>query len=198
VALQKGEDGDLAQAQVLPIHATGHEAVAPAGTASGLQDAAHAGVAGRSAVVSPLDGDEPTATSGINAAKLIRTMSETEMRVGMNSAEFGNISIRTSVSQQQMLTQISLDHSDLTQAISSHISSMQTKLGNDYGLQTVIQVNHQGMSSSSDQGFAQREQRAFVPSVGGESTAAPAAIDAGINVGVLACAGDEYRLDIRA
>ena len=35
------------------------------------------------------------------------------MRVGMHSTEFGDISIRTTLSQQQMLAQISLDHSDL-------------------------------------------------------------------------------------
>ncbi len=69
------------------------------------------------------DSNETVASSSINTARVIQSMSETEMRVGMHSSEFGEISIRTTVSQQQMLTQISLDHSELSQAISAHVSA---------------------------------------------------------------------------
>ena len=196
VVMQKAVDGGAVQAQAVPMHAAIHEA-ATAGAPNGPQDAAHPGVARGDAGATPLDGDEPTATSGVNTARLIQTMSETEIRLGMHSAEFGNISIRTSVSQQQMLAQISLDHGDLSQAISSHISWMQAKLGNDYGLQTLIQVNHQGASASGDQGSAQREQRAFAPSVRGESAVVPAELDVGTSAGVLTGTFDGYRLDIR-
>jgi hypothetical protein len=197
--VQKVVDSGAAQAQAVPMHAAIHSAANTPGTPSGVQDGVRPGVDRQDMGSSPLDGDEATPTSGINAAKLIQTLSETEMRVGMHSAEFGNISIRTSVSQQQMLAQISLDHGDLSQAISDHISSVQAKLGNDYGLQTLIQVNHQGASSSGEQGSSpQREQRAFASSARAESAAVPAELDVGMSLGALASAGDGYRLDIRA
>jgi hypothetical protein len=160
---------------------------------------------------SQLDGEEATATSGINAAKLIQTMGETEMRVGMHSSEFGDISIRTSVTQQQMLAQISLDHGDLSHAISAHIASMQAKLGEESGLATVIEVNHSGnqagnqfgnqsgASAFGDSGQSpQREQRGFVRSAGTESTAVLAEADVGVGPGPLVSGSNGYRLDIRA
>jgi hypothetical protein len=197
-ATQKVSDGTGIQAQMVPIHTVIHEATTPVGVPSGVQDGTHPGVE-RGDTVNPLDGDEQASTSGINAAKLIQTMSDTEMRVGMHSSEFGNISIRTSVSQQQMLAQISLEHSDLSQAISAHIASVETKLGNDYGLQTLIQVNHQAATSSGEQGSAQREkQNAFASSARGERGAGTLELDVGMNVGALSSAGDRYRLDIRA
>lgn len=143
------------------------------------------------------NGGEALATSGINAAKVMQTMSESEMRVGVNSAEFGNISIRASMSQQQMLAQISLDHSDLSQAISAHISTVQTKLGADYGVQATIQVNHQGSSFSGESGQSSpRDQRAYSSSVRIESAAAAAEPDVGVSVGAIV-AGSENRLDVR-
>jgi hypothetical protein len=196
--VQKVVDGSAVQAQAVPMHAAIHGAASAPGTATGAQGGTNAGIDRQDMTSSPLDGDEATPASGINAAKLIQTLSETEMRVGMHSAEFGNISIRTSVSQQQMLAQISLDHSALSQAISGRISSMQTKLGNDYGLQTLIQVNNEAASSSGSQGSGQREPGAFAPSVRTEISPVPAEVDFGISLGALATAGDEYRLDIRA
>ena len=199
VAMAKVMDSGATQAQAVPMQAVPHEAAAAPGAASGLQDGPHQGLDRSGTGSSPLDGDEVTATTGINAAKLVQTMGETEMRVGLNSTEFGAISIRTSVSQQQMLAQISLDHTALSQAISSHIASMQTKLGNDYGLDTLIQVNHQGASMAGEQGGSQaREQRASSPSFPAAGVALAAEPDVGISPAALAGASNGYRLDIRA
>jgi hypothetical protein len=120
------------------------------------------------------------------------------MQVGLHSSEFGAISIRTSVSQQQMLAQISLDHTGLSQAIAAHISSVQTKLGNDYGLNTLIQVNHQTASTAGQGSSQQRDQRPPAPSIGVGSAAVPADPDVGISPAALAGASSGYRLDIRA
>jgi hypothetical protein len=201
VILQKVVNDGAAQVQAIPMHAAIHSAATTPNTPSGVQNGTYSGVERGDTGASPLDGGEQTVPSSINAAKLIQTMGETEMRVGMHTADFGNISIRTSVSQQQMLTQISLDHSDLSQAISAHISSVQAKLGNDYGLQALIQVNHQGAfaSASGDQGSSQRrEQSAFSPSVRSESTAVPAELDVGMSPAVITDVSAGYRLDIRA
>ena len=78
------------------------------------------------------------AAAGISTARLIQSMSESEMRIGMHSAEFGDISIRTSVSQQQLMAQISVDHSELGNAISAHLPSLESKLGSDFGVHASI------------------------------------------------------------
>jgi hypothetical protein len=198
VAMPKVVDSGAVQPQAVPAAAVSHEAAISAGATSGIQDGSHQGLERSDTSSSALDGDEVTAATGINAAKLVQTMSETEMRVGLHSNEFGAISIRTSVSQQQMLAQISLDHAGLSQAISAHISSMQTKLGNDSGLDTLIQVNHEAASTTGQGNSQQRERRASAPSVSAEGAVVPADPDVGLSPVVLAGTSSGYRLDIRA
>ena len=190
--------GASQQAQAVVVHPVSHETAAPHHVADSIVSATRTSEERGVAASIHTDG-EGTVTQGINTAKLIQTMSETEMRVGMHSAEFGNISIRTSVSQQQMVAQISVDHSDLSQAISAHVSSAQTKLGDEHGIHALIEVNNQGALSSGDSGHSsQREQRAFVSSARTESTISPAEIDNGMNSGALMSVGNDQRLDIRA
>lgn len=196
----KAPDTGASQLQVQAgvMHAASHEIAAPHRAPDGSDNAARA-TEQRDATASINADGEGAVTSGINTAKLIQTMSETEMRVGMNSAEFGNISIRTSISQQQMVAQISVDHSDLSQAISAHVASAQTKLGDDHGIHALIEVNNQGASSFGDSGHSsQREQRAFVSSARAENTIGATEIDNGMNLGALVSVGNEQRLDIRA
>jgi hypothetical protein len=200
-AMAKPVDSGASQAQPVPTQVASHQPVPAAG--AGLADGSHANLDRAETPPSPLDGDEVTPTSGINTARVMQTINQTEMRVGMQSAEFGSISIRTSVSQQQMLAQITLDRGDLSQAIAAHIPAMQARLGADYGLHTTIQVSHQGTSSSGGQGSSQREQRSFTPSARFESAATPAELDVGIGIGIGIGAaqlgtGEGYRLDIRA
>ena len=99
------------------------------------------------------------AAAGINSARLIQTMSESEMRVGMHSAEFGDISIRTSVSQQQLTAQISVDHSELGSAISAHLPSLQSKLGSEFGLHASIDVNQLGGSVTGGNGQSSQQNQ---------------------------------------
>jgi hypothetical protein len=138
-------------------------------------------------------------TPGINTARLIQSMGETEMRVGMRSSEFGDISIRTSVSQQQMVAQISVDHGDLGTAISAHIPSIQEKLGNEYGLHASIQLNQGGASFSDERGqSSQRDQKAFVRSAPNGGPAAAVVETDKSTLRVPPTVNDGYRLDIRA
>jgi hypothetical protein len=104
------------------------------------------------AAAEQLERSGSAAAAGINTARLVQTMSESEMRVGMRSTEFGDISIRTSVSQQQLTAQISVDHSELGSAISAHLPSLQSKLGSDFGLHASIEVNQLGGSATGGNG----------------------------------------------
>jgi hypothetical protein len=106
----------------------------------------------------PADTETPAA-SGVNAAHLIQMLGQTGMQVGMHSAEFGDISIRTLVSQQQMTAQISVDHGDLGRAIAAHVPTVQTKLGDQFGIHASIQVNHGGASFSGEQGSSSGGQQ---------------------------------------
>jgi hypothetical protein len=139
------------------------------------------------------------ATSSISAAKLLQTMNETEMRIGISSSDFGDISIRTSVSNHQMLAQISLDHSELSQVISAHASSVQAKLGDEYGLHTTIEINNLASFHSGDLGQSSK-QNGGTPtgSLPTESISAPAEEERSVMPGAILVAGAEYRLDIRA
>lgn len=144
-----------------------------------------------------LNGDAVPA-SGINSAKLIQTMGGTEMHVGMHSEEFGDISIRTSMSQQQMVAQISLSHNDLSQAISNHLSTVQTKLGEEYGLHASIEVNNQGAPLSGGQGDSSQRNHQSYGSSGGAKRIAPTEFsDSSPSMVALASAGSGHGLDIR-
>jgi len=192
-------DSGTSQAQTVVLHAAPNQPATALHSAGGTEDLSPQVLQPGDTPSNELDGTDAAGSSGINAAKLIQTLGETGMSVGMHSSEFGNISIRTSVSPLQMLTQISLDHGDLSQAISSHVSSMQTKLENDYGLHTVIEVNRQGTSSSGESGnSAQRDQKEFVRSVRTENAAVPAESEIGLPAAALVGASDGLRLDIRA
>lgn len=140
----------------------------------------------------------PAGTSGINTARLIQTMSETEMRVGMRSAEFGDISIRTSVSQEQILAQISVDHGDLGRMIVANAGAVQTKIGDDSGLHASIEVSQSGINLSGERGYSShQEQRSFAPSVQVESAGDSVEAE-NLSVRLAATVRDEGRLDIVA
>lgn len=144
-------------------------------------------------------GSLPAGSSAINSARVIQSMSETEMRVGMRSTEFGDISIRTSVTQQQMQAQISVDHSELVSALSAHIPAVQAKLGADYGLHASIEVSQGGASFSGNQGqSSQRDYKPSTPFAQIDGMALPTEPERAIARPVAATVAEGSRLDIRA
>ena len=194
----KGADSTTSQTQTIATHLVSENTTAHR-TPDASAAAPRPGDQREGVVSSQSEPGEAVAASGINAAKLIQTISESEMRVGMHSTEFGDISIRTTVSQQQMLAQISLDHSDLSQAIAAHVSTVEAKLGNEYGLHALIQVNHPGAAFSGDSGHpSQREQRGFAGSRAAASITSRTESDSSLSPAALFAAGDGQRLDIRA
>lgn len=98
---------------------------------------------------------------GVNTARLIQSMSESEMRLGIHSAEFGDISIRTTVSQQQLQAQINVGHGELGSTISAHLPALEAKLGSDFGLHASIEVNQAGASFSGGQGQSSQQNHNF-------------------------------------
>jgi hypothetical protein len=80
----------------------------------------------------------------INTAKLIQTMGQSEMRVGMRSNEFGNISISTSATRDLISAQISLDHGELARALAAHLPEMQARLGGNQAMDVRIDMHGNG------------------------------------------------------
>jgi hypothetical protein len=111
----------------------------------------------------------PQALSAINTAKLIQSMGQSEMRVGMRSNEFGNISISTSTSKDLVSAQISLEHGELAKTLAANLPEMQARLGGNHPMDVRIDMNGaatgQGTGSfggtshgSQDQSHSTRQQ----------------------------------------
>jgi len=83
----------------------------------------------------------PQAQPVINSAKLIQSVGQSEMRVGMRSSEFGNISISTSTTRDSISTQISLDHGELAKELAAHLPEIQARLGGDQAANVRIDTN---------------------------------------------------------
>ena len=165
-------------------------------TGDGVGDGPHSTELTAAAVAVPRENGESTQTSAISTARLIQTMNETGMQVGLRSAEFGDISIRTSVSQQQMLAQISVDHGDLGKAITMHVPAVQSKLGEEFGLRASIEVHQSGASFSGEQGSSSAgQQRPYGRSVQTQNISAETE---SLNPAAVAAAWDGNRLDVRA
>jgi hypothetical protein len=98
----------------------------------------------------------------INTAKLIQSMGQSGMQVGMRSNDFGNISISTSATRDLVSAQISLDHAELARTLATHLPEMQARLGGDQAMNVRIDMNGQttgqgagtssGMSNGSPEG----------------------------------------------
>jgi hypothetical protein len=138
------------------------------------------------------------AAAGISTARLIQSMSESEMRVGMHSAEFGDISIRTSVSQQQLMAQISVDHGELGSAIAAHLPSLASKLGGEFGLHTSIEVNQLGGSVTGGNGQSSQQNQKMTPQSVPPDSSALNAEDDRMPLPGQSLEVEDSRLDIRA
>ena len=135
----------------------------------------------------------------LNSAHLVQSMGQSEMKLGMHSAEFGSISINTSLTHQALSAQISISHSALGQALAAHLPSIEQKLGSAYGLQARVEVKDSSSSSAGDSGRQSQDSRQSQTS-GSSSTgssiagigmaAAPAATTTSLLAG-------SSRLDIR-
>jgi hypothetical protein len=95
---------------------------------------------------------DPANVPAVNSAQLIQSVHRSEMRLGMQSAEFGNISISTSLNHQSLSAQISVDHPELGRALAVHLPAMEQKLGSAYGLQAKVDLNGGNSSASTASG----------------------------------------------
>jgi hypothetical protein len=139
-----------------------------------------------------------SAKTGINTSQLIQSMHETEMRVGMNSAEFGVISISTSISHQVLSASISLGHAELGRALALHMPAMEEKLSNTYGVQARIEMRggNDGSRESGSQQTKDGQGRGRVSGVNAQSNAGAVPADRAVLPTTSMLAGNSMRLDV--
>lgn len=197
-------DASPVQMQQMVLQGSSHDTGTARGAAdTGAQElredrASQADQAARDQALQAQAADGQT-SSAINTARVLQSMSGSEMRMGMHSAEFGDISIRTTVSQQQMTAQIAVDHGDLGKAISAHLPAMQEKLGGELGIRASVEVSQSGMSFSGERGYSsERDQRTNAPHTSFEASETMQEAEfAGYKSGA-SLAVEGSRLDIRA
>jgi hypothetical protein len=179
------------------------------GVAAPLQTApALAGVTGHTTktpdIAVPATIALPQAVPVINTAKLIQSMGQSEMRVGMRSNDFGNISISTSATRDLISAQISLDHGELARTLAAHLPEMQARLGGNQAMDVRIDLNGQaighgpgtspGMSNGSADGSrGDRQQKGSPPS----SQSADSLAGNGSSIAAAVLPSREGRLDAR-
>jgi hypothetical protein len=199
-------DADASQAIAFGTALSSHTGTAQSSTGTGAGTAASTTTDGAAKHTGEANGlaaeSAPNAagSASINSARLIQTMSESEMRVGLRSSEFGDISIRTTVTQQQVQAQISVDHSELASALSGHIATTQAKMGNEFGLHASIEVSHGGASFSSnrEQSSSQNDYKPFAASMQIDGAAQSADTTEKLPARPLTSTVQGARLDIRA
>lgn len=167
--------------------------------ADGPGEISHSGALRSAAPSIEADTNPAMPASAMSDARLMQTMNQSEMRIGLNSNAFGEISIRTSISGHELIAQISLDHSELSQAMSAQVSSVQTKLGDELGLQTLIEINNHATAQPGDAGSSsQRERGSPAAPARASSVAAVGEEGSGSSQEAVMNKADETRLDIRA
>ena len=68
----------------------------------------------------------PSSASSPVTAKFVQGMNQSEFRVGMQSQEFGNIDIRTSVARHMFSAQISVEHGDMAKSMTAQLPACTT------------------------------------------------------------------------
>lgn len=134
--------------------------------------------------------------SAVNNARLIQSMHQSEMRLGMYSAEFGSISINTSLTHQSIAAQISMDHSALGNALAAHMPAIEEKLSNAYGVQARVEVRDGSASSGNSSAHSGERQQGRPDNFATSSSASLHAMPA-ITHATSTLAADTSRLDIR-
>jgi hypothetical protein len=126
-------------------------------------------------------------------------MHSSEMRLGMNSAEFGAISISTSISHQVLSASISLGHAELSRALAQQMPAMQEKLSSTYGVQARVEMRDANATSQQQGGSRQNRQEPGSQGsspISSMSSALPSATAAFSSSPSISLASGSTRLDV--
>lgn len=90
----------------------------------------------------------------LTQARVLHSLSGSEMHINLNSEEFGRVSVHAAYGRDSITTQISLENSTmgnaLGSALSAHLSTLETKLGQEHGLPSSVSLaTHNGSDTGS-------------------------------------------------
>ncbi len=102
------------------------------------------------------DESVPTSLPSPVNAKFVQGLSQSEFRVGMQSQEFGNIDIRTSVARHMFSAQISVEHGDFAKSMTADLPALYHRLADQQVSVANIVIQGQHLATSS--GLAQDSQ----------------------------------------
>jgi flagellar hook-length control protein FliK len=91
----------------------------------------------------------PTSEPASVTAKLVQGMSQSEFRVGMQSQEFGNIDIRTSVARHMFSAQISVERGDVAKSMTADLPALYHRLADQQVPVASIVIQGQNLATSS-------------------------------------------------
>ncbi len=84
---------------------------------------------------------------GITTARLLQSLSRSEMQVKVSSEDFGRVTIHTAYGREAIAAQITLENTQLGSALGSalaaHMPAVEQKLGQDHGLRASVTIDTQ-------------------------------------------------------
>ncbi len=121
---------------------------------------------------SPLPAERP-AEPLFSSAQLIEKVSQSELRLGMRTGEFGNVEIRTSYDHQQVKAEISSERGELGRALSAELPGFEQRLREqDVPLSTVVVHDANAGASGSFDRLPRQQQPVPAPPDVGEASGA--------------------------
>src|SRR6185369_1423013 len=96
----------------------------------------------------------------LHSARLLESLGQSELRVGMKMGDLGNVEIRTQLHHDQLRAEISVERGDLGRTLAAEMPAVQQKLrDHDIPLASIV-VNHQAAagSGSFERGSQQQQQ----------------------------------------
>lgn len=97
-----------------------------------------------------------TLISPFQSAKLIDRAGQSELHVGFQAGEFGNVDIRTSILRNQVTAEISVERGDLHNMLAVDLPHLKEKLSSHSITETNIVLSNQSSGTSSDSRQAYR------------------------------------------
>ena len=155
-----------------------------------------AGTAFPQTAIAEADGPDealPNSSPSPVTAKMVQGMTQSEFRVGMQTPEFGNIDIRTSLAQHMFSAQISVEHGDMAKSMTADLPALYHKLADQQVTVASIVIQGQNLATSSGLAHDAQPQPWHKPQAQ-QSTSPETKTMAPLTTEVIESAG---RLDIR-
>ncbi len=99
----------------------------------------------------------------LHSARLLESLGQSELRVGIKMGDLGNVEIRTQLHHDQVRAEISVERGDLSRSLAAELPALQQKLHeHDMPLASIV-INHQAAAGSGGFERGSQQQQAHTP-----------------------------------